>query len=100
MNGRAVNLLRVRGAVPGFFAERHALAPEDTVAFAPEGASAQRRFGQLVAAAVLRQTAEGRYWMDLAAYHRWSEAKRRTQVVAALAICVVAALFLMLFYRG
>ncbi|RDE05261.1 hypothetical protein [Sphingomonas aracearum] len=95
-----VNLLRVHGATPAWFAERHALAPGDAVAFSPAGALARRRFEQLLGAGVLRPAGEGRYWMDLAAWHRWSERRRRLHAAVAVAICLAAAAVLMLFYRG
>lgn len=99
MNAPA-NLLRVHGTFPAWFAERHALAPGDAVAFSPDGALARCRFEQLLAAGVVQPAGEGRHWMDLAAYHRWAERGRRRHAALAVAICVAGAAVLMLFYRG
>jgi len=93
------NFFRVRGPVPVALAAQHAIAAEDAIAFTPAPGDA-RAFERLRAAGVIREAGKGRYWLDLAAYHADSDARRRHLWPLALGGAVIVAALVVLFYRG
>ena len=90
---------RVRGRIGAIFLARHAIGPEDAIAFEPEERDV-REFTRLRAAGVVREVRRGEYWFDLPAYFVRAEAISRRVTFWSFIVAVVGACVAVLFYRG
>jgi hypothetical protein len=91
---------RVRGPVAGHFLAQHALSPGEAIAFVPKDRVERWWFDRFRRIGALREAPPGRWWFDLAAYHRDAQAFSWRWVPIAIAVPVVIAAVAMLFYRG
>ncbi|MFL6727411.1 MAG: hypothetical protein ACJ8FS_12995 [Sphingomicrobium sp.] len=86
----AVAVARARREVCGYFEEHGAFDPEHAVPFDPARRLHQKRLEQLLGRGIVKQTMEGRYWVDRAAYRldeeRRAAAAKRMAVVLALGL--------------
>ena len=59
---------RIRGVVPALLLVRHAIGPDDAIAFQPRDAPEQATFDRLRANGIVRETVPGRFYFDLASH--------------------------------
>ena len=81
----AVAVARARREVCGYFEEHGAFDPEHAVPFDPARRLHQNRLEQLLGRGIVKQTMEGRYWVDRAAY-RLDEERRAAAAAVVLAL--------------
>lgn len=100
--GRSIpmQISRARRPVTNHFLAYHAISPSDAVAFVPQNDSDRERFAQMRAVGIIHEAIPGHYWLDLPALKADEDAKRARLVPVVIAVAVVAALVLMVFYRG
>ena len=81
----AVAVARARREVRDYFEEHGAFDPEHAVPFDPPRRLHQKRLEQLLGRGIVKQTMEGRYWVDRAAY-RLDEERRAAAAAVVLAL--------------
>ena len=91
---------RIRGVVPALFLVRHAIGPDDAIAFQPRDAPEQATFDRLRANGIVRETASRRFYFDLDAYYAAVERRRRLAVPIAIIVSVLIAWIATRFFRG
>ncbi len=91
---------RIRGVIPALFLARHAIAPDDAIAFQPRDAPEQAAFDQLRANGIVRETAPGDFYFDLGAHYAAVERRRRLAVPIAIIVSVLIAWIATQFFRG
>lgn len=91
---------RAQRRITAHFLAQHAIGPGDAVAFVPDRPSVQREFARMRARGVIHEVGKGTYWIDVAAYNRDIEWRRRSLVPIVIAVVVLLALVLTVFYRG
>lgn len=96
----ALTVARARRQVVGHFCALHALSAADAVEYVPPRPFEKRQFERLRALRVIHEAAPGRYWIDLVALKADEDARRARLVPVVIAVMVVLALVLTLFYRG
>ena len=91
---------RARRKIVAAFYAQHAITPLDTILYTPPD-DLRPMFDKMIAQRVIRREAQGYYWLDRRAYDAVIAHQRRKMVPVAIAVSVVLALVLMLFfYRG
>lgn len=91
---------RIRGVIPALFLARHAIGPDDAIAFLPRDAREQTTFDLLRANGIVRETAHGRFYFDLDAHYASVERRRRLAVPIAIIVSVLIAWIATRFFRG
>ena len=91
---------RIRGVVPALFLARHAIEPDDAIAFLPRDPRAQADFDRLRARGIVRQTAPGNFYYDLDAHYAAIERRRRFVVPIAILASILIAWIATRFFRG
>ena len=91
---------RIRGVIPALFLARHAIAPDDAIAFLPRDARERATFDRLRANGIVRETAHGRFFFDLDAHYAAVERRRRLAVPIAIIVSVLIAWIATQFFRG
>jgi hypothetical protein len=91
---------RIRGVIPALFLARHAIAPDDAIAFLPCDAREQATFDRLRANGIFRETVPGRFYFDLASHYAAIERRRRLAVPIAIIVSVLIAWIATRFFRG
>ncbi|MFL9841020.1 hypothetical protein ABS767_08615 [Sphingomonas sp. ST-64] len=91
---------RARHKIVAAFCAQHAITPLDTILYTPSP-ELKPVFDKMIAQRVIRREAQGYYWLDLRAHDAVIVHQRRKMVPVAIAVSVVLALVVMLFfYRG
>lgn len=91
---------RIRGIIPALFLARHAIGPDDAIAFLPRDAREQATFDRLRANGVVFETALGRFYFDLDAHYAAIGRRRRLVVPIAIIVSVLIAWIATRFFRG
>lgn len=91
---------RIRGVVPALFLARHAIGPDDAIAFLPRDPGEQADFDRLRARGIVRQTALGNFYYDLDAHYAAIERRRRFVVPVAIVVSILIAWIATWFFRG
>ncbi|HXH16460.1 MAG TPA: hypothetical protein VNJ10_10050 [Sphingomonas sp.] len=91
---------RIRGTIAPLFLARHAIGPDDAIAFVPRDPRERRAFDGLRERGVVRETFPGRYYFDLAAHYAAAERRNRLVVPIAILLSVLIAWIATLFFRG
>jgi hypothetical protein len=84
----AAAVARARREIGEHFAEHEAYSPSRAVTYEPRSRIHQRQFEILVGRGVLKQTADGRYWLDRDAF-RLEEERRRAAAIMMLKIVLI-----------
>lgn len=90
----------VRGRVAPELVARHALSPEDAVAFAPADAKVQRELARMVENGSVRIAAGGRMWFDMDAYEAAAAARERHMLPLAIGLSLIVVALAVYFYVG
>ncbi len=90
---------RDRYRIAGQLLAMHAVAPGHAVAFKPQTPKEATEFERMLAHRIVREAGRGQYWLDWPAYNAETEARRAKMVVPVIAVAVMIALLLTLFYR-
>ena len=90
---------RARRRLVDHFCAAHAITPYDTILYTPP-AELKVAFDRLLAERLIRKEGHAYYWLDLRAYEAAVELKRRKLVPVAIAVSVLLAVVVMLFYAG
>jgi len=90
---------RARRKITAHFMARHAISPGDAIRYSPQHPIERRQFERMLAWGVIKPVRH-EYWLDTVAYNQ--DRMRRQSRVGLIAgtLAVVAALALMLLYRG
>ena len=91
---------RIRGVIPALFLARHAIGPDDAIAFLPRDPKEQGTFDRLRANGIVRETVPGRFYFNLDALYAAIEWRRRLVVPIAIIVSVVIAWIATRFFRG
>ena len=91
---------RIRGTIPALFLARHAIGPDNAIAFIPRDPREQSAFDRLRARGIVRQAATGRFYFSLDAYYAAAERRRLFVVPIAVIGSVLIAWIATLFFRG
>ncbi len=91
---------RIRGVIPALFLAQHAIGPDDAIAFLPRDAREQVTFDRLRASGIVRETALGRFYLDLDAHYAAIDRRRRLVVPIAIIVSVLIAWIATRFFRG
>jgi hypothetical protein len=89
----------VRGTIAPVFVERHALAPQDAIGFAPRSPREAKAFAAMKARGVVRAAGSG-WWLDMVAYQADAEARSRTAVPWLIGASIAVATMATMFFRG
>jgi hypothetical protein len=89
--GAAAFVVRVQREIQQHFADKGAFAPDGAIAYEAPDPMHRHQLAVLVRRGILRDTGDGRYWIDRAAIHREQQfqAVILKIVLAAVAIVVV-----------
>lgn len=87
-------------AVTGRFMAEQAVWAEDAIAYVPPGPAERAQFERMLARGVIKQAGQGRYWLDTAAYTADRGNRNVLAGTIAGALAAIAAIVLMLSYRG
>ncbi|WP_447728558.1 hypothetical protein [Sphingomonas koreensis] len=90
---------RARRKLVDHFCAAHAVTPYDTILYSPP-ADLKLAFDTLLAERLIRKEGHAYYWLDLRAYEAAVELKRRKLVPVVIAVSVLLAVVVMLFYAG
>ena len=90
----------VRGRVAPELVARHALSPEDAVAFAPADPKVRRELARMVENGSARLVAGGRVWFDMDAYEAAAAARTRQLLPLFVGVSLIAAALAAYFYAG
>ncbi|MEG3179277.1 hypothetical protein [Sphingomonas sp. LT1P40] len=90
---------RARRRVVNHFCAAHAITPYDTILYVPPP-ELKSAFDGLLARQLIRKEGQAYYWLDLRAYEADIDVRRRKLVPVVIAVSVVLAVVVMLFYRG
>lgn len=91
---------RARRKIVAAFYAQHAITPLDTILYTPPP-ELKPVFDKMIAQRVIRREGQGYYWLDRRAYDAVIAHQRRKMAPVAIAVSVVLALVVMLFfYRG
>ena len=88
-----------RRRISAYLLAMHAISAEDAAAYTP-GAGEREEFERLLALGIVRQPIKGHYWIDRDALKAAERAAEQRLVPGVILACVVAAVILVLFYRG
>ncbi len=91
---------RIRGTIAPLFLARHTIGPDDVIGFVPRDPRARAAFEKLRGQGIVRQTAPGRFYFDLAAHHAAAERRNRFLVPIAILLSVTIAGTATMFFRG
>ena len=91
---------RIRGVVPALFLARHAIGPDDAIAFLPRDPGEQADFDRLRTRGIVRQTALGNFYYDLDAHYAAIERRRRFVVPVVIVVSILIAWIATWFFRG
>ena len=91
---------RIRGTIAPLFLARHAIGPGDAIGFVPRDPRERAAFGRLRRRGIVRETAPGRFYFDLAAHYAAVERRNRFVVPLAILLSVLIAWIATLFFRG
>lgn len=91
---------RICGVVPALFLARHAIGPNDAIAFLPRDPAEQADFDRLRARGIVRQTVPGNFYYDLDAHYVAIERRRRFVVPVAIVVSILIAWIATWFFRG
>ena len=91
---------RIRGDIPALFLARHAIGPDDAIAFLPRDSREQATFDRLRANGIVRETASGHFYFDLDAHYAAVERRRGLAVPIAIIVSVLIAWIATRFFRG
>jgi len=91
----AAAMARARREVRAYFEERGAYDPPHAVAFDPPKRLHEKQLERMIGRGVVKETMEGRYWFDRAAYRleeerRAAAAKQMLMILAMVAVVVVS----------
>lgn len=92
--------IQVRDRVADHLVLRQAISPPSAVAYAPEGRFERWLFQRLLRRGAIVEARPGRYFLDVAAYHRFANRWGGLAVPAGLAALVVAALLMLVLALG
>lgn len=87
-----------RRRIRAHFFALHAVTAEEAVPFVPQRPIEQRQFERMQRAGIIRQAGRGQYWFDLVAWQKDQERTRAFLVPIVIALCVIAAGLITLFY--
>lgn len=90
----------IRDLIPAMFFARHALEPDDAIAFLQCNPRNQIMFDRLRIRGIVREAAAGRFYFDLEAHYAAVARRRRFAVPIAIVASVVIAWIATLFFRG
>lgn len=96
----AAVVAKARRKILAYFRVHHAISAAEAVPYAPGHGVAERQFRHLLERGILRETAGGLYWYDIATHQAHRERTRRMLVPIVIALTVIAAGLLLLLYRG
>ncbi|HEX8302046.1 hypothetical protein [Sphingomonas sp.] len=97
----AAMVMRARRKIAGHFFVHHATSAEAAVAFVPQRPIMRRQFERMQARGIVRDSGNGKYWLDTAAYQADIDRRRRILVPVVIVLVVAAAVAIMLAgYRG
>lgn len=88
----AAAVARARREVRGYFEQRDAFDPSRAVPFDPPRRLHRKQLDQLIGRGVVKQTLDGRYWFDKAAYRL--ELERRSAAAKQMLLIVAVGLVL------
>ncbi len=91
---------RIRGTIPALFLARHAIGPDDAIAFTPRDPSEQATFDRLRARGIVRKETGGGFYFSLDAHYAAAERRRRFVVPIAIIGSMLIAWIATLFFRG
>ncbi|RZM26409.1 MAG: hypothetical protein EOP67_41915 [Sphingomonas sp.] len=91
---------RIRGVIPALFLARHAIGPDDAIAFLPRNSREETTFGRLRANGIVRETTSGRFFFDLDVHYAAVERRRRLAVPIAIIASVLIAWIATRFFHG
>lgn len=91
---------RIRGPIAALFLARHAIGPDDAIAFVPRDPSEASAFGRLCRRSIIREVSPGRFYFCLDAHYAFAERQRRFVVPIAIIVSVLIAWIATLFFRG
>ena len=90
----------VRGRVAPELVARHALSPDDAVAFAPADAKVGRELARLVGNGSVRLVAGGRVWFDMDAYEAAAAERTRQLLPLFIGLSLIVAALAVYLYAG
>lgn len=90
----------VRGRVAPELVARHALSPEDAVAFAPADPKVRRELARMVDNGSVRLVAGGRVWFDMDAYEAAGAERTRQWLPLFIGLSLMVAALAMYLYVG
>ncbi|OWK27760.1 hypothetical protein [Sphingomonas dokdonensis] len=89
---------RVRGPVARALLDCGAIVPARAVAYAPDGADAQRDLERARRLGLVKWTTDGRCWYDLRAFYAVQARTERTRVMIAIPLALIVAAVAVSFY--
>jgi hypothetical protein len=96
----AAMALQARRRIADHFCVQHAIGAEDAVAFVPQSRIDRGQFERMLGRGIVREAGEGRYWLDIQAYHDEIESQRRKLVPIVIVVAVITAGLILLAYRS
>jgi hypothetical protein len=84
----AALIARARREIQHHFFSEDAVRPDRAIGFEPANEFQQRQFDRMVRREVIRQTSQGRYWLDVVSYDVDLRARHKRVKIALLAIIV------------
>ena len=90
--------VKIRDRIANQLVSRNAISPDSAVAFQPKGRFEHWLFARRRKSGAIVETAPGRYYLDVAAYHAQFSAWERSAAPMSFFIAVGLALLLMLLY--
>ena len=96
----AAAIVRARRKIAAYFFVEHAISADEAVAYVPRGRIERTEFGRMRARGVIRETDQGKYWLDTAAFQADADRRRAILVPVVIVLAVAAAVVLTFAYRG
>lgn len=90
--------VRARRTIRAHFFALHAVTAEEAVPFVPQRRIERTQFEHMLGAGIVHEAGRGRYWFDLAAWQKQQDRRRRILVPIVIALCLLAAGLITLFY--
>lgn len=93
-------IARARRKIAAHFLAQHAVRFEEAVRYVPDRPILRHQFERMRSRGVVRDGADGTYWLDVPALAADTERRQRVLVPIVLALVLVAAAIPLFFYRG
>ena len=87
----AAVMAKARRDVVSHFRGANAVSPASAIPYEPGRRIGQRQFERLCDSGVIRAADDGRYWVDVPRYDKWSRVRRRRVGLAVRAVALIGA---------